>query len=138
MVFSPFRVLQGPEMRKIFIVLFIATCLAPALAQQGRPYKFGRPGFQQQQQQKFFLLDTSRAMAKTGRVPNGFGKLGLNQFQKERIYGIQAVYNERIKQLEEEIEALKLEQTEQVRNVLNDIQRGQLEQYEAEMAASEE
>lgn len=122
-------------MRKTFVLVLVATFLAPALAQQGRPYKFGRPGFQQQQ--KFFLLDTSRAMAKTGRVPNGFGKLGLNQFQKERIYGIQAAYSERIKQLEEEIEALKSEQASQVRNVLNDIQRGQLEQYEAEMAARE-
>ena len=75
------------------------------------------------------------ARAKTGRVPNGYGKLGLTRDQKERIYGIQAAYAERTKQLEAELAQLKTEQTDQIKDVLNDAQRTQIEKYEAQFSS---
>jgi hypothetical protein len=84
--------------------------------------------------EKKFLLDVSNARATSGRVPGGYGKLGLTRTQRERIYGIQAAYAARIKELEAEIEQLKAEQTVQIRAVLNDGQREQLDGHEAQLS----
>ena len=81
--------------------------------------------------EKKFLLDVANARATSGRVPSGYGKLALTRNQRERIYGIQAAYAARIKELEAEIEALKAEQMVQIRAVLNDGQREQLDGLES-------
>ena len=118
-------------MRKLAALALFATLLVPAIAVEPRP-----PAVKDNQQPagpaagKAYLLDVTGARARSGRVPNGYGQLNLSQAQRERIYGIQAVYSTRIKELEAEIEQLKLEQVEQIKNVLTDPQRAQLERYE--------
>jgi Spy/CpxP family protein refolding chaperone len=115
-------------MRKVLAAAALAALFVPAVAQTGKPdAKDGTPAVEK----KEFLLDVSQARAKTGRVPNGYGQIGLTRDQKERIYGIQAAYSERIKQVEAELEQLKAEQIVQIKNVLSDQQKSAIENYEA-------
>jgi Spy/CpxP family protein refolding chaperone len=121
-------------MRMLLIGVLSLCLFAPAAAQPERPTAKAKPG-DAAEKPKLFLLDVTNARAKSGRVPNGYGQLGLTQQQRERIYGIQAAYSERIKELEAEIEALKAEQSEQIKNVLTDAQRQQIERYEEQARA---
>lgn len=115
-------------MKKVLAAALLAAFLVPAAAQTGKPdAKDGGLAVEK----KEFLLDVKDARAKTGRVPNGYGQIGLTRDQKEHIYGIQTAYADRIKALETELAQLKEEQTVQIKNVLNDNQKTQIENYEA-------
>lgn len=81
-----------------------------------------------------FLLDARNARAKKGRVPNGFGDLGLSRDQRERIYGIQSLYDGQVKRLETLIERLKAEEDLQYQRVLTDFQRRMYHRYLMEKA----
>jgi Spy/CpxP family protein refolding chaperone len=119
-------------MKKLLAAAVLASLFVPALAQSTKPAtKEGEPAVEK----KEFLLDVSEARAKTGRVPNGYGQIGLTKDQKERIYGIQAAYSERIKALEAELEELKTEQVVQIKNVLTDAQKSAIENYEARIGS---
>ena len=89
----------------------------------------GLPG---QLPEKGFLLDARNARAKDGRVPNGFGQLGLSDEQRTRIYGIQALYDHHIERLEALIERLKTEEDVQYQYVLTPFQRRMYQRYLAE------
>ncbi len=115
-------------MKKLLAAAFLASLFVPALAQPAKP---SAKSDEAAAEKKEFLLDVSEARAKTGRVPNGYGQIGLTKDQKERIYGIQSAYSERIKQLEMELEQLKAEQVVQIKNVLTDVQKTAIENYEA-------
>jgi len=118
--------------KKVLAAAVLASLFVPALAQTSKPdAKLNEPVAEE----KEYLLDVSEARAKTGRVPNGFGQIGLTRDQKERIYGIQAAYSERIKELEAELEQLKSEQVVQIKNVLTDAQKTAIENYEARMSS---
>lgn len=78
---------------------------------------------------KGFLLDARNARAKDGRVPNGFGQLGLSDEQRTRIYGIQALYDHHIERLEALIERLKTEEDVQYQYVLTPFQRRMYQRY---------
>ena len=121
-------------MKKLLAAALLAALLAPAAAQPSRSAAKETESANSTEPKKY-LLDVSTARAKTGRVPNVYGKLGLTRDQKERIYGIQAAYAERTKQLEAELAQLKAEQTEQIKDVLNDAQRTQIEKYEAQIGS---
>ena len=121
-------------MKKLLAAALLAALLAPAAAQPSRSAAKETESANSTEPKKY-LLDVSTARATTGRVPNGSGKLGLTRDQKERIYGIQAAYAERTKQLEAELAQLKAEQTEQIKDVLNDAQRTQIEKYEAQIGS---
>lgn len=115
-------------MKKLLAAAVLASLFVPAMAQPGKSLaNKNEPAAEK----KEFLLDVSEARAKTGRVPNGFGQIGLTKDQKERIYGIQAAYSERIKEVEAELAQLKEEQIVQIKNVLSDQQRTAIENYEA-------
>jgi TolA-binding protein len=119
-------------MKKLLAAAVLASLFVPALAQSTKPpAKEGEPAAEK----KEFLLDVSEARAKTGRVPNGYGQIGLTKDQKERIYGIQTAYSERIKALEAELEELKTEQVVQIKNVLTDAQKSAIENYEARIGS---
>lgn len=115
-------------MKKLLAAAVLASLFVPALAQPTKPTANENDPAAERRE---FLLDVSKARAKTGRVPNGYGQIGLTRDQRERIYGIQAVYSARTKQLEAELEQLKAEQVMQIKNVLNDAQRAAIENYEA-------
>lgn len=79
-----------------------------------------------------FLLDARNARAEHGRVPNGFGQLGLSDVQRQRIYGIQALYDSHIERLEALIERLEAEEDVQYQYVLTPAQRRIYQRYLAE------
>lgn len=120
-------------MRKLLAAAALVAMFVPALAQQSDLSPAGDATVTDAP--KPFLLDVSDARARTGRVPNGYGRLSLTRAQKERIYGIQAAYDERIKELEAELEQLKEEEVTQIKNVLTDSQKVQIERYEADLEA---
>ncbi|MGC1272092.1 MAG: hypothetical protein WBC44_00185 [Planctomycetaceae bacterium] len=124
-------------MKRLLAVALFAALILPAAAQQrSSTDKANAEGTTTTDDaSKPYLLDVSEARAKRGRVPNGYGKLGLTRDQKERIYGIQAAYAERVKELTAELEQLKDEQGLQIKDVLSDVQKTQIERYEAQMAA---
>ncbi|MCS7016684.1 MAG: hypothetical protein RMJ19_08970 [Gemmatales bacterium] len=58
-----------------------------------------------------------------GRLPPGFGKLGLSDEQKQKIYKIQADYEAKIQALRAQIKKLEEEERVQVFNVLTPQQK---------------
>ena len=106
----------------VLAALVLPLSAVPTLSQEKKPDAAAVEA-------KPFLLDVSKARAKTGRVPNGMGKLGLTKDQKERIYGIQEAYDARLKELEDEIAQLKTEELTQVQNVLSAPQQEAYKKY---------
>ena len=124
-------------MRKFLVVAVLAVVIAPAAAQP--PTVWSPKNKFAAVPPKQFLLDVPPdARARSGRVPRGYGALNLSTDQKQRVYGIQAAYAERIAELEAEIEQLKEEQMARIKTVLNDAQRLQIEKYEIEVAAKKQ
>ena len=64
-----------------------------------------------------------------GRVPNGYGKIGISEKQKEEIYTIQATYKSQVDDLLQQLEQLKTEEAEAVFNVLTEDQKVALKKY---------
>ena len=122
-------------MKRLLGAALVAALFLPAAAQPSRSPAAKEDAAATSSEPKVYLLDVSEARAKTGRVPNGYGKIGLTRDQKERIYGIQAAYAARVKELEAELAKLKGEQIEQIKNVLDDGQRAQIDKYEAQFSS---
>jgi len=65
----------------------------------------------------------AKSDAKKGRLPANYGKLGLTEAQKTKIYGIQGQYEDQLDSLEKQIEAIKTKRDGEVAAVLTDDQR---------------
>lgn len=61
--------------------------------------------------------------AKKGRLPAQYGKLGLTDAQKAKIYGVQGKYEDQLDALEKQINDLKAKRDHEVEAVLTDDQR---------------
>jgi len=61
-----------------------------------------------------------------GQLPPNWGKLGLSDEQRQKVYRIQADYRKKIEALEQEIEKLKKKQLEEMTGVLSPDQRKKL------------
>lgn len=73
-----------------------------------------------------------------GRLPNHFGKLGVTEEQRERIYAIQADYNEQIEELLSQIEALRTQRDDEIESILTPGQKLRLQELrDAERAERE-
>jgi Spy/CpxP family protein refolding chaperone len=72
-----------------------------------------------------------------GRLPAHFAKVVDDQ-QRERIYGIQAAYSERIDALRAQLERLEAQRDAEIRAVLTPAQRRQLEQLIVDAKAVKE
>lgn len=59
----------------------------------------------------------------TGRLPPGFGKLGLSEEQKQKIYKIQAEYEAKIQALRAQLKKLEEEERAQIFSVLTPQQK---------------
>jgi TolA-binding protein len=60
---------------------------------------------------------------KKGRLPDNYGKLALNDTQKEKIYGIQGSYADKIDALEAQIANLKGKRDQEIEAVLTEDQK---------------
>lgn len=69
--------------------------------------------------------DKADAKAK-GRVPANYGKLGLTEVQRTKIYGVQAQYDDQLDALEKQFATLKAKRDQEVEAVLTDDQRKML------------
>lgn len=67
-----------------------------------------------------------------GRLPNHFGKLGISEEQRTRIYSIQADYDERIDDLLSQIEELVANRDSDINAVLTEGQRARLRELREE------
>ena len=67
-----------------------------------------------------------------GRLPNHFGKLGVSDEQRERIYAIQANYDARIDDLLSQIEELVANRDSDISAVLTEGQRARLRELREE------
>ena len=60
---------------------------------------------------------------KKGRLPPQYGKLGLTDAQKTKVYGVQDKFEDQIDALEKQISALKAKRDQEIEAVLTDDQR---------------
>ncbi len=61
-----------------------------------------------------------------GTLPKNWGKLGLSDDQKQKVYKAQAKYNEKIDKLKAEIKALQAEEKKELETVLTSDQKKRL------------
>jgi hypothetical protein len=69
---------------------------------------------------------TDDAKAK-GRLPQGWGKLGITDAQKQSVYKVQTGYEAKIDALKKQLSDLESQRDAEMRNVLTDTQRKQLD-----------
>lgn len=69
-----------------------------------------------------------------GRLPNLYGKLGVSEVQRERIYAIQGEYNAQIDELLAQVEELRTERETAMEAVLTNGQRQRLKELRDEAA----
>jgi len=61
-----------------------------------------------------------------GMLPSGWKALDLTPAQKEKVYGIQAMYKEKIAAIEKQLEELRGQQSAEMVNVLTEPQKEKL------------
>ncbi|REJ86364.1 MAG: hypothetical protein DWQ34_27580 [Planctomycetota bacterium] len=69
-----------------------------------------------------------------GRLPNHFGKIGVSEEQRLKIYGIQADYNAQVDELLAQVEELRGERDAAIEAVLTPGQRERLKELREEAA----
>lgn len=62
-----------------------------------------------------------------GRLPPNYGKVGVSEAQRQRIYQLQAAYGAKLARLQAEIEALESQRDAEIRAVLTPAQQRQLD-----------
>ncbi len=70
----------------------------------------------------------------TGRLPNNYGKLGLNEKQRKSIYEVQGRYATEINALIKQVEELRVKRDAEVEAVLTAEQKVKLKELLAESA----
>jgi Spy/CpxP family protein refolding chaperone len=62
-----------------------------------------------------------------GQLPPNWGKLGLTEEQKQKIYQIQYKFNSEIARLEAQVKELRAKRDQEMRSVLTEEQKKRLE-----------
>ena len=68
---------------------------------------------------------------KRGRLPANYGKIGLSDDQRERIYALQSSYEARLAPLREELERLTQDRDSKIEETLTAGQRQRLKELKA-------
>jgi hypothetical protein len=63
-----------------------------------------------------------------GVLPANWGKLGLSDEQKQKVYKVQADYGDKIAALEKQIKDLKAQEKTEMEKVLTDAQKARLKE----------
>ena len=108
------------------IILLSAVALPSLIAAQSK----GEPE-SQESHQPGDESQTSETKPR-GRLPNHFGKLGISEEQRTRIYSIQADYDVRIDDLLSQIEELVANRDSDIDAVLTEGQRARLRELREE------
>lgn len=95
-------------------IAIFACCSMMGLAQEAAKPAAAKPAAEK---------TDSKADAKKGRLPANYGKLGLTDPQKTKIYGIQNSYDGQLDELQAKIDALKAKRDQEVEAVLTEDQR---------------
>lgn len=66
-----------------------------------------------------------------GQLPANWGKIGLTDEQKQKVYRVQTDYRGKIEVLEKQIDDLKSKQLKDMENVLTDAQKARLREITA-------
>ena len=61
-----------------------------------------------------------------GRLPSNYGKVGLSDEQRQKIYGVQATYRTQLEELAKQIKALRSKRDAEIEAVLTDAQKQKL------------
>lgn len=111
-------------MQRVFLAVgvFVVVCACGAWSQEG-------PRTAQRK-----ATAAEAAEKPSGRLPNNYGKLGLTDAQKEKIYSIQAGYADRIEELMQQIEELRTKRDGEIAAVLTAEQRDRLSALKEEAA----
>lgn len=91
-------------------------------------------GFAGAQEAKKTTGKKDAAEKATGRLPNNYGRLGLSDAQRQKIYGIQAKYQEQIEALTKQLEELRQKRDTEIEAVLTAEQKTKLQELQAETA----
>lgn len=81
-----------------------------------------------------FLVAQEAEKKASGRLPNNYGKIGLTEAQKQKIYQAQDKYGDQIDALVKQVEALRQKRDAEIDGVLTADQREQLKKLQAETA----
>jgi hypothetical protein len=73
-----------------------------------------------------------------GQLPRGYGKLGLSDEQRQKIYKIQADYDDKIDALEIQLQTLKAQRQKAIDTVLTAEQRKTLRKMIEDMLPKDE
>lgn len=95
-------------------IAIFACCSMMGLAQEAAKPAAAKPAAEKSDQ---------KAEGKKGRLPANYGKLGLTEPQKAKIYGIQGTYDDQLDELQAKIDALKAKRDHEVEAVLTEDQR---------------
>lgn len=63
-----------------------------------------------------------------GFLPANYRKLGLSEEQRQKVYKVQAEYDDKIKDLEEQIAEMKAKRSKAVESVLTEAQKARLKE----------
>jgi Spy/CpxP family protein refolding chaperone len=99
------------------ILLLVSALIAPPLIPAQTPKPAGAPA------------DDAKPR---GRLPTHFGKLGISDVQRDKIYIIQAEFDARIDELLAQLEELRARRDRTVENVLTDGQKHRLHELRSE------
>lgn len=70
-----------------------------------------------------------------GQLPQNYRKLSLSEEQVQKIYKIQAEYDDKVRALEEQIKAMKAEEKKKIEGVLTPAQLARLKEILKEKAS---
>lgn len=125
-------------MRKLAAVFPVTVCLLALLfVQAGRSQESPSTKPASKPGQTAAKTEAVRK-APAGRLPNYFGRLGVSNEQRQRIYAIQADYKNEIDALQKQIDDLVAKRDQEIQAILTDIQREQLKKLIAEAEARRE
>ena len=89
-----------------------------------------KPGYSEKEAPKEQKAKAVKKASVRNRLPIFFGKLGLSNEQRGKVYGIQKKFRPQIRELEEQIQKLKETRSIEISGVLTETQSQQLAQFQ--------
>lgn len=121
------------QFRNVIAMSVVGACCAGLVFAQEKSPATSRPlQVAQKTKEKAAKADKTDAKKTSTRLPNNYGKLGLNEVQKERVQTVMGTYNAQIDVHEEQIKTLKAKRDMEAHAVLTADQKEKLASLEME------